>query len=42
MVVNAAAYTAVDAAETDPDRASAVNAVGPDNLARSCRDHGVA
>ena len=41
VVVNAAAYTAVDAAETDADRAAAVNAVGPANLATSCREHNV-
>ncbi|MBI1757726.1 MAG: dTDP-4-dehydrorhamnose reductase [Actinobacteria bacterium] len=40
VVVNTAAYTAVDAAETDRDRAYAVNATGPANLARSCARHG--
>jgi dTDP-4-dehydrorhamnose reductase len=41
VVVNAAAYTAVDQAETDVDRATEVNAVGPANLATSCREHNV-
>ena len=36
VVVNCAAFTAVDAAETEPDRAHAVNAVGPGNVARAC------
>ncbi|MDT5009045.1 MAG: dTDP-4-dehydrorhamnose reductase [Mycobacterium sp.] len=36
VVVNCAAYTAVDAAETDQDAAEAVNAVGPGNVARTC------
>ncbi len=36
VVVNCAAYTAVDAAETDPDGARAVNAVGAGNVARTC------
>ncbi|ROP40148.1 dTDP-4-dehydrorhamnose reductase [Saccharothrix texasensis] len=41
VVVNTAAYTAVDAAETDADRAAEVNATGPEHLAASCRDHNV-
>ncbi|WP_447009450.1 dTDP-4-dehydrorhamnose reductase [Saccharothrix hoggarensis] len=41
VVVNAAAYTAVDAAETDRDRAFAVNALGPEHLATACRAHDV-
>jgi dTDP-4-dehydrorhamnose reductase len=41
IVVNAAAYTAVDAAETDQDRAFAVNADGPRVLAAACSSHGV-
>ena len=36
VVVNAAAYTAVDAAESDEAAAFAVNAVGPLLLAREC------
>jgi dTDP-4-dehydrorhamnose reductase len=36
VVVNCAAYTAVDAAEADPDGAHAANAVGPGNVARTC------
>jgi dTDP-4-dehydrorhamnose reductase len=39
--VNAAAYTAVDNAESDRDRAFAVNADGPANLAEACREYGV-
>ena len=37
VVVNAAAYTAVDAAECDPERAFAVNATGPTHLAAAVR-----
>ena len=36
VVVNCAAYTAVDAAERDADRAYAVNADGAGNVARVC------
>ncbi|MDQ3150872.1 MAG: dTDP-4-dehydrorhamnose reductase [Actinomycetota bacterium] len=41
VVLNAAAYTAVDAAETDAQRAHAVNAQGPAQLAAACAEHGV-
>jgi dTDP-4-dehydrorhamnose reductase len=41
VVINAAAYTAVDAAETDGDRAFAVNSDGPRVLAAACSAHGV-
>src|ERR1700758_2154439 len=36
VVVNCAAFTAVDAAESDPDGAHAVNVVGAGNVARTC------
>jgi dTDP-4-dehydrorhamnose reductase len=39
VVINAAAYTAVDAAEREGARAHAVNALGPENLARACAAH---
>lgn len=37
VVINAAAYTGVDAAEHEPARAHAVNAVGAANVAAACR-----
>ena len=40
VVINAAAYNDVDGAESDPASAMAVNAVGPGNLARACRERG--
>ena len=38
-IVNAAAYTAVDAAESDSARALAANVDGPANLAEMCAQH---
>lgn len=40
VIINCAAYTAVDKAETDRDRCYAVNAEGPANLARVARTIG--
>lgn len=40
-VVDCAALTDVDACESDPDRARAVNAEWPDRLAAACADRGV-
>jgi dTDP-4-dehydrorhamnose reductase len=40
-VVNAAAYTAVDAAESDVDGATAVNSLAPGLLAKACARHDV-
>ena len=37
VIINAAAYTAVDRAETEVDAARRVNGVGPRNLARAAR-----
>jgi dTDP-4-dehydrorhamnose reductase len=42
VVINCAAYTKVDAAETDERRAHAVNAEGPGHLARACAQAGAA
>jgi dTDP-4-dehydrorhamnose reductase len=41
LVVNAAAYTAVDKAESEPDKAYAVNAHGPEVLAKACHKQGI-
>lgn len=41
MVVNAAAYTQVDAAETHPEAADAVNAAAPGRMAETCARHGI-
>ena len=40
-VINAAAYTAVDQAESEREQAMALNVVAPRNLARVCADTGV-
>ncbi len=42
VVINAAAYTAVDKAESEPELAEAVNAAGSGELARQCERLGVA
>src|SRR5262245_42529656 len=41
IVINAAAYTAVDRAESEAEAAFTVNAVGPANLAAACRTAGI-
>lgn len=40
LVLNAAAYTAVDKAESEPDLAYAVNAWAPEAMARACQARG--
>lgn len=41
IVINAAAYTAVDNAETNEAKAYEVNAIGPEVLARVSAEHGI-
>jgi dTDP-4-dehydrorhamnose reductase len=41
IIVNTAAYTAVDRAESEPDAAWAANCAGPGNLAAACRERAV-
>jgi dTDP-4-dehydrorhamnose reductase len=41
VVVNAAAYTAVDKAESEPAIAQAVNALGAEYVARACAAHSI-
>ena len=41
LVINAAAYTAVDRAESESEAAWAGNAEGPGHLAAACRDSGI-
>ena len=41
VLLNCAAYTAVDRAESEPALAHAINAEGPAHLARACNDHGI-
>ena len=41
-VINAAAYTAVDKAESEESRATAVNGEGAHNIAEACQDSGAA
>lgn len=37
--INAAAYTAVDKAESEPDKAHLINVTGAQNLAKACKDN---
>ena len=41
LVINAAAYTAVDDAEDVPDRAFSINAHGPEYLATACAQRSI-
>ena len=41
LVFNATAYAAVDKAESEPDLAFAVNAKGPEAMAKACQARGV-
>lgn len=40
VIVNAAAYTAVDKAESEPELARAINAVAPGIIGTAARRHG--
>jgi len=42
VIVNAAAYTAVDRAENEPDRANAINATAPTVMAEVAQELGAA
>jgi len=41
VLINCAAYTIVDRAESEPEACHAVNAAAVENLAQACRTHGV-
>lgn len=41
VLINAAAYTAVDKAESEPETAYLVNALAPGLLAQACAQHGI-
>ena len=41
LLINAAAYTAVDLAEQEPERAFAINAEAPGAMARACAELGI-
>ena len=41
VVINAAAFTAVDAAESEPQLAEAINATGPTTVAAMCAEQGI-
>ena len=41
FVLNAAAYTAVDKAETEPDLAAKINGAAPGEMARTCAELGI-
>ena len=40
VIINAAAYTAVDKAESEPDAAQRINTAGPGHLAAAAREYG--